>query len=386
MSRKSRALLRAQTYNTAAQNEIHGAMNDRQSNERLLEFQQYYLGREDEAPMDITDNELDYAGRFRTGSQATGEGWAQLRVAGANYSMEQAQAAAKAGNFEEAEKYKQEATNAMRWEYGSEGQRHIAARTGENPLAFEYYEDPNVLRAKARSRLLSPTGQIVSDQIRRAGDFQDWNSEESVAERSRLAEGGNRALGAAERSGARNARDFALASGNATSPYAQQALRERQQERLGTEKANVELQAALKFSDFRNAFAKDTVSFANDWMKNQAGIREEYQAAMDQLRITNSNLYANQAKLHENAFYQLEAAEAARLDRNFQVGMAVASLAIGGAGGITGIASGASSLASGAFTAAKGAFSALSSQVGIGGGSAPSGLIGRNSANPTGSY
>lgn len=291
----------------------------------------------------IDPSEADYTGRWQyntaatklnkagvaTGGAARLRDSMQARVNQANSLMDQAQAAAKAGNAQEAARLKAQAQGYFSDSGGYTGTLRKIGEGGAISFADAQADQP-------ASALLDPQAQIVGEDLRRARQLQNWDSGESQDFRRRLGEGAHRSLDVAARENARQSLIGARTGGAATNSAAERLLQQRSTERLAAGHAQVESEVANQFENFRNAYAKDSVGFAQNWLDNKSGIRQEFLGMMTQAGLAKSQIMmgAGGAIASEGARQKADndAKSAARKALLIKGATVLGSLVAGGAG------------------------------------------------------
>lgn len=277
----------------------------------------------------VSADVLPYLGRYQFDTNA-----AQLRISGwdnsklgdrgvnlqgrtdaANALLQQAEDAARSGNFALAEQLKSQAKASL-----TSDSKKFGALGGIEGIdqIWSLVEDPSMA---ARTRLGSPQAQLIGRQLQEARSFQDFNSAASINERQLLSEGGERAIAAGSRDAMRQNRAGALGSGAAQSPYARQMANERMDRAVGQDKAQLFAGVAQQFQEMQRKYGKDTVAFANDWLQGTSGMRESYQAGLDQIKANFSQLATQFAQMNQDMSqfqFQRGDAEKARSDARTQ--------------------------------------------------------------------
>lgn len=278
---------RAYYSSAAAEARVSQEFDRRQAAERNLAYQEQIVGTPEQAAGELggaAPGVQPYLGRYQLDesyvTQLKGVPYLdatlfERNLGTANTLMEQAQAAAVAGNFEEAERLKQQAAGGI-----TAGNIGILASAGQMEPAFRFVESPEMI---GRSRLGSPMAQTVGGLVLQGREFLDPESETSTRFKRSLTEGGERAIAAESRGAQRSARDAMLARGSARNPYAEQAVAARTAEGFATARADLHSEANQYFESFSRQFAMDTTNFAQSWLRNQGELRTEHQAALNDL-------------------------------------------------------------------------------------------------------
>lgn len=328
----------------------------RQQTERQLGVEESLLGTEQQVSGQlggVSADVLPYVGRYQFDpaalslkSNAWGGGSLgdkrtniQGRTDAANTLLQQAEDAARAGDFTGADRLKAEAKAALTAKSKAFGE--LGATAGMDQI-WSLTEDPSMA---ARTRLASPQAQLVGHQLQEARQFQDFESAASINERRLMGEAGERSIAAGERDVARQNRlGAASAGGGAQSAYGRQLADERMGREVGQQKAALFTDVAQKFQDMQRQYGKDTVSFANAWLQGTSGMRESFQQASDQLATNFSNLSQQFATMNQEMSqfqFQRKDTEQARKDarsayyRDLIVGVSGAALGLGGLPSVT---------------------------------------------------
>lgn len=242
-----------------------------------------------------------------------------------NSLMDQAEAAARAGDYDKAEKFRTEAETLLSQVPGGVG----LGSSGRD--AFNLRRD---FVSQAQSTATSPMGRLVTETLQRARAYLDPDSEEYNRLYDALTEGAlaeteagrlaaERGIIAERRMGDREVRRLGATRGAARSPGLNRALTQRQGERAATQRANVELEAGAAratilsegtryIEDMARTYAPNAVGFARAFAQGSPGIREQHQGALDALGLASAQISADFSKMH---FAEYRAA-AAREDAN----------------------------------------------------------------------
>lgn len=247
----------------------------------------------------------------------------------ANSQMDQVRALEAEGRTEEAA--------ALRENIDSE----IQSIGGDWAAAFNYREDPDKL---AEFHARSQMGQIVDVQLQEGRAILDRDSEVSQAYRQSLTEGATRATAARERMALRSARDFGLSRGSATNPAAQAATARASAREFAFEFAQIEASAAQQYENYRVALGQNAVAFANQWIDQAAGIRDEFTEHKLALAQSAMQMYTAIAGQQTDAW-----SRAATIDQQQKVGRQemIGTLVGAGVSLITGSIQGAAKFATG---------------------------------------
>lgn len=309
MSANTTARIKAQQYYAARANAQ--ALQQRQSTENLLKQHEQLLGSDAQMGYTGPTQELiPYLGRYQAeqgGLESVGaydkkhknlySDALNLNLTSANNILAQAEAAARAGNFDEAARLKAQADTTLT-DLGPKKNRFGpgVANAEQLKMLFNYVGPDDTTLANAQ--LQSPMARLAGQTVKDARDFQDWNSEASIRQRRLLTEGGERSLASGEREGLRSARMERMQAGGMGIQAGQaRVLDERQREGYATERAQLRSQADSQFSTWSRQYAENATGFANAFLQNQAGIRDQYQAAIENLKAGLSQMssgFANQ--------------------------------------------------------------------------------------------
>lgn len=328
----------------AGQATLLQAQQQQAYNERVLGAAQQMLGTEEQVAGYGEDSRLSaYTQRYSVNEQQLSD-WlnsssklsrrggqifesAQAEAGQANALMDQAEAAARAGNWDEAERLRTQAGSML----GGRGSWQGGGRGKATSASFYTLGGGDVGRS-ARSLLTGPQAQIVGRQVQEAKQYQDWGSEASQQWRARMAEGGERAIAAEAQSALRSARDFGLQRGAGRMAGAAAAIGAETLRRAATERAQVHSQVNQAFEGFRHQFAQSAVSFAQSWLSGQAGVRDAAQAASAGMSSMIANMYGGGAQLASGFSAQAaQEAQAAQAKRGALYGAALT--AVGGVAG-----------------------------------------------------
>lgn len=327
----------------AAQTQAGRAEEQRQYNERSLGEMESLVGTDEQVAGLGADGKLQaYTGRYvfdqATFDQLKGSSKYTARNAGlqdsitggissANALMEQAEQAARGGNFEEAERLRTQAEGSLGGGVGAMWGKSTARLT----------RDP---AAEARAKVSNPMAQAVGSMVRDARAFQDWDSSRSRDFRERMAEPAERGIAAQAEASQRTARDFGLQRGAGRNALAAGALNAETMRKAGMDRAQVQAQVGQFFEQYRRGFAQDAIGFAQAWMQGQSGVREQFQGAMDNLKGMGAELFTKTAEMAQQFSAQASAESEAKRQRHSEaLGSAVGAIGtIGGAivGGVFG--------------------------------------------------
>ncbi len=315
----------AQTYLAGRSQSL--AETRRAQTERQLGIEESLLGTDAQVAGDlggVSPELLPYLGRYQFDTAAAElrtSGWdnrklgdkkfnLQGRTDSANALLQQAEDAARAGDFAGAEQLKAQAKAALTSDSKQFGA--IGGIAGIDQI-WNLVEDPSMA---ARTRLSSPQAQLVGRQLQEARQFQDFNSQASVDERTRMSAMGERSIAASQRDAQRQNR-LGGGPGGASAAYGRQLADERMGRSAGEARAQLFANTATQFQEMQRKYGKDTVAFANDWLQGTSGVRDSFQGAMDQLKTNFSQLATQFAQMNqEMAQFQFQRgdAEKARSD------------------------------------------------------------------------
>lgn len=320
---------------------VQQGQDDRSRREALLGQMEQRLGTQEQIAGYGTDSRVgEYTRRYSIegGVESAiigGHKKSQLRKAGfsrerfadvlssANDLMDQAEAAARAGDFEKADRLREKASTVTN--IGSTGTGMKGARGVDISGLFNLGAAAG--DSAAEGALSGPLAQMVGAQVADARALMDPNSPESQRFRESLTGGALEAISAGEdismrqlaqqrREGERTQRDLGLARGAGRHANAERAFSQAASERFGTSAANIRQSAAAQraqvlgeasrtFEDFRRKWSQGTAAFAQDFLQNKAGIREQFQSAVDSMKSAGSQLALQHAQRHD-ALYRFE--------------------------------------------------------------------------------
>lgn len=185
----------------------------------------------------------------------------------------------------------------QRFESGLGTDEQLAAEEGSGPLASPL--------AKTVGRLVADSRDLLDDNSAATARFRDALTSGPLAEIESGRIGEERALGSAERTGARERRDVSLRFGSSSNPNAMAAIGARSAERFGTARAGVEERAASQraqvlgkaaqfFEGFRRDFARDVVTTSQAFVANSAFIRDSFRTLQSAMATNIGNLLLGQ--------------------------------------------------------------------------------------------
>lgn len=295
----------------------------------------------------------------------------------ANALLDQAEEAARGGDFTQAEELKRQA-NAM-----IEGTRMPAGFSGE------LFTRTGGLTAEERAAqsLQGPQAQIVGKMVREAEDFLDPASAATLRFKEDVTRGAldATARGAvnAQRSQQRAARDFAAQQGGGARAIASQILQQRATATVEGEAAFQKAQIVAKtdqfFASFSREFAANAVATAQAFINNSAGVRDQFTQALAQMQNLAANFaatIAQQGQAAYDSYRQINLQERA-MEKSGKIspsqimgsvlGFSAALLApLSGAGSSIGAAGGGANLAFGSGATAGGAGATTAGATGAG--------------------
>ena len=311
----------------------------------------------------------------------------------ANDLLAQAEAAARAGDFSTADRLFAQAQSVI---------------GGVSQVAQGAYNLGGGEESAARIRASSTEGRIVGRQLLTAQQLGDPNSDTSIDLRGRLLDpslavidentrNAERAI-AAERSELEGQIRQTGSGGIGLNPRAQlaqqaavsrdAALQRAQVYSLaGAQKAAATAQINLYLNEFAKRMAEDSVRLSQEWVNGTAGVRDQYQEALDRFDIISIDI-ANQraqmlAQMAENRRREAKASKALRREAIF--GFATGSLPIatifGGGGAQLGSTSG---LGASSGDIGAGASLGTGAAVGEDGGAGAAGAIGGGASGAAG--
>lgn len=240
-------------------------------------------------------------------------------IGAANELLTQAEAAAKAGDWEQAQALRSQAESTFGGKFGA------AFKLGGGSV-----------EAQAKGILSGPQAQIVGQQVKRAREFGDWNSAGSTQWRQQMAEGAERSIAAEANSARRQARDLGLQAGSGRMAGTMAALQNEASRNAATQRAQVHTTVNQAFLQYRDAFQQNAVEFATNWLNEASGIRTGFNTAMQNMAGMVAEMYGQGAKLSAG-FAQMANDEEARnaLSRGSMYGQ-LATLAGGAVGALLG--------------------------------------------------
>lgn len=237
----------------------------------------------------------------------------------ANQLLTDAQAAAEAGDTARADQLKAEADSLI------EGIPAIGGITGKDLFRSSGGMSPE---DAAKAQLSSPLARTVGELVKMGRDFADPESAGSQRFKSALTEGATaqidrgveRQLGqvrSGERSALRQLRDTALTRGGGRQLGAEAAIGQRITESAaqsagGAEadaaatRATIHGEAAKFFETYRTQFSQNVAGFAQAWLQNDAGIRDQYQNRLMQTGLAAAQ-FAQQASAQATQMYAIDA-------------------------------------------------------------------------------
>lgn len=204
-----------------------------------------------------------------------------------NLYMEDAQAAAEAGDTESAEELRKKATDAMSY----------LRLTGADP--YDLFTKSGDADAEAQAMLSSPMARTVGGLLGEARELsEDPYGQRATELKESMTAGARReidygrvqserSLAAGRREAARGARDFALAAGGARNVNALNANLTRISEGFASEDARLQESASQElasisasveqwFQTFSRDYAAQTANMAQAFLQNSAGIRDQF--------------------------------------------------------------------------------------------------------------
>lgn len=281
------------------------ATTGRTTTENTLKAEESMLGTDAQlSPYSGPSQELlPYLGRYQVEQGGLGSVYAydpskknnkyatrlNANLTSANTLLGQAEQAARAGNFDQAAQLKAQADSALT-NMGDKKNWFWAVSNAEQLKTLFNYVGPDS-STQAKAQLASPLAQTVGQSVKDARAFQDWDSPESVQQRKLLTEGGDRALAASEREGFRQERMQRMAMGGIGMQAGQaRMMDERARAGYATQRAQLHSEADNQFLNWSREYAKNATGFAQSFLQNQAGIRDQYQASLDTLKANLSQM------------------------------------------------------------------------------------------------
>jgi hypothetical protein len=260
------------------------------------------------------DGQPDRRSRFHTVGELAAKGKkgaiSQVRnwelanqISEVNDLFEQANAAAREGNFELADQLHAQATDLVS-QYGFNEEFDSTGLGKETrgvqfsvEQGFDAVGDPT---GQAEGALGSESGMAVGQLLHKARQLQDPNSAETAAFKNALTSGAIAAVDAArtnalramateERGSQRAMRDMALQSGQASQTAKMAAVAARNSERFGTLRAGLETDVGARkaqiyadaeklYQSFSVDLVNNAVGLASAWVNDQSGVRDSFRA------------------------------------------------------------------------------------------------------------
>jgi hypothetical protein len=231
------------------------------------------------------------------------------QVTEVNALYQQAYDAAKSGDYTAADALQKQADDmaagfGLNENFSSQGLRSGAggAITFSKGQKFDPLFDTE---AAAGAALASPGAMLVGGVVSKAREMMDPNSAEAMRFKDSLTSGALtaveqgrqqavRALGAQERTGARQQRDMMMGTGAAGQTAKMAAVGARNAERFATMRADVEGGAAAQraqihgdaskmYESFRYDLANNATSLAAAWVNNESGVRDNFRQTQNSL-------------------------------------------------------------------------------------------------------
>lgn len=338
--------------------QVGQAQSRRQQSERNLIFQEQALGTEAQVAGQLGGVSADvapYIGRYTLNVQGAQFAPDKLQndLTIVNDFMQQAEDAARAGDFRAASQFRAQAEQATSGQAGYYGLNLDPANIR---ALFNFDVSPE---EQGRSALGSPMARTLGALVKQGREFLDPESETSLRYKRSLTEGAERAIASESRQAQRAQRDIGLQYGAGRSAMQERSIAARTQEAFARERAQVYTTANAQFEQFSRKFAASSVQLGQAWLQNQGGIREQYQGAMDQLTSTAVNVSIEASRRHAvfsaRSGARAAASKAAQRARIIAIGTAV----LGGAAGFMAAGAGLMGGASGMAGATIGASGAL---------------------------
>jgi len=274
-------------------------------------------------------------GKMLTGAQAE-----------ANSLLEDAQAAAQAGDFDTAQQLKELADKYLYERFGKHPE--LSKMTGGMGALFAKYEDPTT---RAKSQLGSEAARTVGAQVKRGRELTDPNSAEyqrTLAElQNPIKEGvdmAERNIAAGMRGAERYAKQVGASRGAARSFQGEMNAYSNVQRQAALDRSNVLSQgsqalsqaASFMTTQFAPQFANASAALARSWAAGEAGTRDEYIAAVGNLNNAVANFSGQLSQMYqEQAMLSKQLAAQSKADTKALVGGIVGS-ALGAAGSAAG--------------------------------------------------
>jgi hypothetical protein len=191
---------------------------------------------------------------------------------------------------------------------------------GRQLLTAQQLGDPNsATSTQLRGRLLDPSLTVIDENTR--------NAERAIASERSEIEGAIRQSGSGGGTGVNERSQLALKSRAASQAALQRATVYTE---AGAQKAAVTAQVNLYLNEFGKRMAEDSVNLAQEWVNGTAGVRDQYQAALDQIDFIQSEMANEWAQIFFADFQrqreQSKLAKSARREAIF--GFATGSIAV----------------------------------------------------------
>jgi hypothetical protein len=176
---------------------------------------------------------------------------------------------------------------------------------------------PRPVSKAAQEAYMSPSARMVEDYMGRADAMFDPDSEEYASYYEALTRPsldalearvtlGERAITAEQRATERDIQNTASSRGAARTPYAIAALGARAGEAASTQKANLQLEAGVETSrllnestkwmfEFSTSLKRDAVAFAQEFVNNAAGIRDQFVQSIVGIKTAAAQIYGSLA-------------------------------------------------------------------------------------------
>lgn len=268
--------------------------------------------------------------------------YANSVVSQANDHLQLAEDAARRGDFKAAAESKATAEAYMAQQQNAYGSNQNIA----NLITLR--QDPE---AAARARASTVEGQIVGRNLLKAKELQDPNSAEYQRTRGLLLDpsteiikanetAAERAIASERSEMERQIRNQAGASGIGFSPAQQMAqraavandaarARAEAYTTTGAQRAALTLQVNQFMQNFTEAFATNSVGFANAWVDGRAGVRDTYVAGINEIQAAGVQLADSWAKTFYADYQQLREQDKAKkaLRREMVPGILTGTLA-----------------------------------------------------------
>ena len=315
-----------------AQREIKNRQQGRVANEQLRASLEQYLGSDAQLSGSLSkvdDRVLPYLSRYNFDDAAARSLGSSHRKgigtyealkgnhAAANKLLEQAEAAARQGDYDGAERLRSQADAKLLdpSERGKHGYSNWYPVLNAEQIRSLFTESNPNQDIVAGTRLSSPTAQVVGRYLNRAVDLGDRDSDEYKATREELTGGlregrelAERAITAERRATEQELRRSGFSRGAGRSIYAEDATTARVGATAAYQSSTLSLQygAAVAEADkylstqFAPQFQANALALSQSYIDTASGVRDSYQGALDRLSIAKADFNRQQSILHQH--------------------------------------------------------------------------------------